>query len=136
MVVSKKWKFPNNGRDAIRKGRELSEDAKIMGWKYNTVEWYICQKARFGQGKDFFGFFAGLVEFYVLAKIYVKLILDVELAETYYIAGGISLALLYWMHGYIWDKKGGFVIANEWSNKRNAFMIDMRKKFNLKERLK
>ena len=102
-----------------------------MSWKYKLVEWYIEQRNRHGTGQAFFGFFAGLVQFYVLAKVYIKLILGVELHEVYYVIGGVVLIAFYWLFGYIWDETGCYIIQNEWANKRNKFMIDMRRKFNI-----
>lgn len=104
-----------------------------MGLKYRIVEWYINQRNRFQKGISETSFIRGLVELYVLAAVYIKLILNREVPAWLLIAAIAAGFFLMWVFGYLWDRKGLFVIENEWGNKRNAFQIEMRKKFNIRD---
>ena len=104
-----------------------------MGWKYKLAEGFIHHKNYFEKGMSLTYWIKGFVTLWIMGAVYIKLILKVEHISAWWIAiGTIAIILGAWLVGYLWDKWGIFIIENEWNNKRNKFVKEMRRKYNVK----
>lgn len=102
-----------------------------MGVKYRLVEWFIEQENRYNTGAARINMFLGLVGAYAIFELWMKERFDLIIDPKILIPAFIIYLLSLWLFGYIWDKTGCFIIQNEWGNKRNDFIREMRKKYNL-----
>ena len=103
-----------------------------MGWKYKLAEKFIHHRNYLEKGLSMMYWVIKLGQFWVMGEIYFKLIIPEKGITTLTITIGVCLfLLLMWFIGLIWDKEGIFIIENEWTNKRNQFVSEMRKKYNI-----
>ena len=104
-----------------------------MQWKYNLIDWFITQRARWGKGQGEVAMLRGFIEMYILIEIYFATKLNYSPSISLLVLALIGLNILYWIVGFAWDKLGLYIPEAEFGNKRNQLMIQLRKKFNLPE---
>lgn len=104
-----------------------------MNWKRKIAESYISQRNRFNKGMSEVYNLKTIVQYFVYAEVLFKLVWKTKVSHALLGVGAIAIVGLAWLLGYWWDKFGMFVLESEWGNKRNWFVKQMRKKYNLPE---
>ena len=106
----------------------------MTGLEKRAINWYITQKARLSKGTSQIYDLKTIVMLVIGSEVYIKYILDIEVTWFLRITAGLCLLFVLWGIGYIWDTRGWFLIENEWSNRRNHFVKQLRKKFGVDEK--
>ena len=104
-----------------------------MGLKYQIADFIVVQKARWGKGQGEFGILKGFLEMFLLIQIYFATKTNYQPSISLLVLVLILLNIFYWIIGWLWDIAGLYIVENEYGNKRNHLLIELRKKFNLKD---
>ena len=105
-----------------------------MNWKYRIGAKYVHHKNYLDKGFSLNYWVIKFGQLYVFAEVYFKLILTESKVTSLMIVIGVALyVILMWFIGFLHDKAGIYDIEHEWSNKRDPFVKQMRKKYKLKE---
>ena len=105
-----------------------------MGLKYKVMERFIHHRNYLEKGLSLTYWVLKFGQLWVLGEVYFKMVVPEKAVTTLMITSGVAVYLiLMWFIGMLWDRHGVFIIETEWSNKRNKFVNEMRRKYNLKE---
>jgi len=100
----------------------------IKHWK----EIYVRETYYFNCGLGQLGAFKTLITVLLGAQVYLKIIFDTDLSFNYIIIGGIISVIGLRTFGWLWDKAHLYMESQEFSNRRNLFVLEMRKKMKIK----
>ena len=94
------------------------------------IRFYIHHRNYFQKGNGEFEVLESPIKLFLLISVYIKVMLGnspwvIPLIITIIIAR----IVFFWLLGMLWDKIKAYHIEQEWSNKRNDFVKDMRERF-------
>jgi len=97
--------------------------------KRKVLDGFIKHRNYLEKGLSLMYWVIKLGQFFVLGEVYFKLVIPEQGITTFTVFAGVCLFLvLMWFVGMFWDRHKLYHIENEFNNRRNKFVEEMRKK--------
>lgn len=100
--------------------------------KLETAKWYVKHRNYLNKGWGEFATIKNIFEFYLVISVWLSLN-HITMSMMQIVLATIVILVCFWFIGYWWDHRRFFNVENEFSNERNDFVGEVRKKLKVKK---